>query len=242
MAKHVLLNNVQHKDTKVITRYGEEFADNVASVVAFPMEFVELQKEYPIFFRLEDGTERFQSIALLGLQKDENLFLDDSLPSGWKADYIPAMIERGPFLIGFQQQDVTSEPTAVVHIDMEHPKVNETEGQNVFLEHGGNSPYLNRISTCLQSIHQGMNMQGEMFKSFISLDLLEPVDVEYELASGEKCRLTGNYTVNEEKLRALSAEQLFELNQAGFLQFAFAAIASVTNVRKLINLKNKKIR
>ncbi|MFA3791250.1 SapC family protein [Aliiglaciecola sp. SL4] len=238
MAKHVLLNNVHHKDTRVLAHYAKEFADDVASVLVFPPEFVELQKEYPIFFQIDQQTEKYQCVAMLGLQKGENLFLNDTTPSGWDADYIPAMIERGPFLIGFQQQDPLSDPSPVIHIDMQHPKVSNDKGQPLFLEHGGNSPYLNHVATRLQSIHEGMAIQDEMFTRFTSCDLIEPVNIEFDLNNGQKCKLTGNFTINEEKLAALSSDQLFELNQSGFLQLAYAVVASVTNVRKLIERKN----
>ncbi|MDO6693033.1 SapC family protein [Aliiglaciecola sp. 3_MG-2023] len=238
MAKHVLLNNVHHKNVRVLAHYAKEFADDVASVLVFPPEFVELQKEYPIFFQLDKQTIKYQCVAILGLQKDENLFLNNLSPLGWHADYIPAMMERGPFLIGFQQQDPLSDPSPVIHIDMQHPKVSNEKGQPLFLEHGGNSPYLNHVATRLQAIHEGMAIQDKMFDCFQACDLIEPVNIEFDLINGEKCKLTGNFTINEEKLRALSAEQLFELNQLGYLQFAYAAIASVTNIRKLVERKN----
>ena len=33
MTRHVMLNNVAHKDLRVITRYGAEFGDNVGTVI-----------------------------------------------------------------------------------------------------------------------------------------------------------------------------------------------------------------
>ncbi|MDC8832476.1 SapC family protein [Alteromonas gilva] len=238
MTKHVMLNNVYHKDTKVIARYAKEYGDNQASVLAFPSEFVELQKHYPIFLRRDHNTEDYHCTVLLGLEKDENLFLDASHPSGWNADYVPAILSKGPFLIGFQQQQDSEEKTAVIHIDMDHPKVNDEKGQSLFLTHGGNSPYLEHVSTCLQLIDNGINLQGNMLKRFAQLDLIEPVNIEFELSNGEQRALSGNYAIHEEKLAALSAEDLYSLNKAGYLQLAFAMVASMTNVRKLINLKN----
>ena len=40
----MMLNNVYHKDTKVITHYAAQYGDAQASVLAFPSEFIELQK------------------------------------------------------------------------------------------------------------------------------------------------------------------------------------------------------
>ena len=51
MARYELLNNVAHKDLRVATRFGREFGDDVGMVPAFPSEYAELQREYPIFFR-----------------------------------------------------------------------------------------------------------------------------------------------------------------------------------------------
>lgn len=240
MTQHVLLNNIQHQHIKVITQFNAQYGDNVASVMAFPTEFIELQKEYPILFRRDQETGKYHATALLGMQQDENLFLDESRDSGWAAHYIPAALARGPFLIGFQTQQEHGETqkVPVLHIDMEHPKVNEKEGRPLFLEHGGNSPYLEYVSKMLNVAHQGMAVSNAMFAAFNEYDLIEPVNIEFELASGQKCRLTGNYTINENKLRALSAEQLAKLHEAGFLQLAFAVIFSMTNIRKLIDIKN----
>ncbi|WJG09539.1 SapC family protein [Aliiglaciecola sp. LCG003] len=238
MANHVLLNNIHHDKTRVISRYAEQYADNVASVLVFPNEFMELQKEYPILFRLDEASGNYQSVVLLGLHKGENLFLDDAFPSGWRADYIPAMVEKGPFLIGFQQQDAQPDPEPMIHIDLDHPKVNEQEGHQVFLEHGGNSPYLNYIAARLKLIHDGMAAQDDMFELFKQLDLLESVNIEFELANGEKCRLLGNFTINEEKLMALDGDQLVKLNRSGCLHLAYAVISSMSNIRKLIAIKN----
>lgn len=242
MTKHVLLNNIHHQNTRVITQFAESFGDNIASVMVYPTEFLELQKEYPILFRQNPETEKFYVTALLGLQQNENLFLDNTTDSGWAARYIPANIVRGPFLIGFQrQQNDNEQQTAVIHIDLDHPKVNEQQGQPLFLEHGGNSAYLEYIAKILNIVHQGAAVNDLMFAAFQQLDLLESVNIEFELNNGQKHRLTGNYTISETKLQALTAEQLAQLNKAGFLQLAFAAIFSMTNVRKLIDIKNRRV-
>src|SRR5690606_26521306 len=83
MANNVLLNNVAHQNLKVMTRFGAEFGDSVSSVLVFPTEFVELQKEYPILFKQNSDTKKYQAVALLGLSQNENLFLDTSLRTGW---------------------------------------------------------------------------------------------------------------------------------------------------------------
>ena len=153
MTRFVLLDNIAHKDLRVRTGYSAEFGDNVNNVLIFPTEFAFAQREYPILFR-RDTDGNLQAIALLGLDKDENLFLDDN---GWNARYVPAVQQRGPFLIGFRNPevdgDVVREP--VIHVDLDHPRISQTEGEPVFLRHGGNSPYLERCQP-----HAADHLQG----------------------------------------------------------------------------------
>lgn len=240
MTNNVLLNNLSHQNLKVITRFGAEFGDSVSSALVFPTEFVELQKEYPILFRQNSDTKKYQAVALLGLSQSENLFLDPSLRTGWAANYIPAAVAKGPFLIGRQSQGSGETITPVIHIDLDHAKVGHEDGYPLFLEHGGNSPYLEHIASILKIIHQGVAIQDLMFKLFSEMDLIESVNIEIDLKNGEKHRLVGNHTINEEKLNALGGDQLEQLNKLGFLQLAYAVIASMTNIRKLTEIKNNK--
>lgn len=231
MAKHVLLNNVEHKDLRVITRLAAELGNNVGSVLTFPTEYGDVQREYPIFFRKDPASGEFQSVALLGFQNDENLFLD---ARGWNASYIPAIIARGPFLIGFAREE------PVIHVDLESPRVSFTEGEPVFLPQGGNTRYIERIATILKGIHQGMAASKAMFTAFTAHDLIEPVAVEINFTTEEQYSLKGLYTIGEEKLAALDGDALYKLNKAGFLQGAFLVIASLTNVKKLIDMKHRR--
>ena len=239
MATNVLLNNVSHSGLKVITRFGEEFGDAVSSVMAFPTEFMELQKEYPILFRKNAETNKFQAVALLGFEKGENLYLNSNSKTGWDATYIPAVVAKGPFLIGLQP-DGDSDKEPVIHIDLDHPKVSQDDGYPLFLDYGGNSPYLEHIASLLTLIHQGVAIQDKMYNLFTELNLIEPVNIEIQLNNGEKCRLTGNYTINQKTLLELPGAQLERLNKLGLLPLAYAVIASLSNIRKLTEIKNSK--
>lgn len=240
MSKPVLLDNVTHKNLRVITRYGEEFGDNVNRVLVFPTEYSDVQREYPILLRKDGDSGDYQSIALLGFARGENLFLDGG---NWNAGYVPGILARGPFLIGFQQREVDgeSQPEPVIHVDMDSPRVSETEGEPVFLPHGGNSPYLERIATILGGINDGMAAARAMFAAFESLELIEPVNIEVEVYEGEKYDLRGLYAISEEKLANLDGASLEKLNRAGFLQGAYLLTASLGNVRKLIEMKRRRL-
>jgi len=117
MTNTVLLNNIDHRDLKIVPQYGEAFGDAVNQTVVFPTEFAEVQKEYPILFRKdEDG--KYQSVALLGFDKAENLFLDGS---EWHAHHVPVFHQRGPFMIGFQKQEIDGEMRREPVVYVENP-------------------------------------------------------------------------------------------------------------------------
>lgn len=240
MTKHVLLDNVTHHDLKISPYFKAEFGDKVNTVLTFPTELATMQTIYPIFFRKDSKTETYQLVAMLGFEKDENLFLNEKKHT-WQADYIPAVVTKGPFLIGFQDQskDGGSEQAPVVHIDMDSPRIDNENGLPVFLEHGGISPYLKTINSQLLNIYQGMSAAEAMINLFTEMDLIEPVNLEITLNNGNKHNLSGNYTISDEKLAGLKGKDLDKLNKAGFLQSAFLIMTSINNVGRLIAIKNR---
>jgi len=236
MANHQLLDNVTHKDLKVITDRSAWYGDDVASAGVFPLEFRRAQAEYPIAFRKNEATGFFEALALFGFTAGENLFLD---ADGWDANYIPLSIERQPFLIGFQSTTDGDEP--VVHIDMDSPRIGDTEGHAVFLEHGGHSPYLEHINSVLMAIHNGYEDMKAFSAALTDFDLLEPFSLELSLNDGSKQRLAGLHTINEATLNALDGDSLGKLHAKGYLEHIYMVMASIANFTALIDRKNARL-
>jgi hypothetical protein len=237
-----MLNNVAHKDLRVIVRYAAEFGDNVGTVLVFPTEFAEVQRELPIFFRKDEKTGEFHSVALLGFDRTENLFL--RADGRWEGTYVPGVLARGPFLIGFQETEVDGDlrKEPVIHIDIEDPRVSRTEGHPVFAPQGGNSPYLEYIADVLKGIRDGMDIGKAMFAEFDKLGLLEPLKLEIQPTQDQHYSVIGLHTISQQKLLALDGASLERLNKAGFLQGAFLVVSSLNNVRRLIALKQARAR
>jgi hypothetical protein len=237
MTNQVLLDNVTHKDLRVRTDYSADFGDAVNNVMVFPTEFIFVQREYPILFRRDDNGA-LQSVAMLGLDKDENLFLDGNR---WNARYVPCMQQRGPFLIGMHRQGPdTQGGEAMIHVDMDSPRISQTEGEPVFLEHGGNSPYLEHVSRILGMINDGVTQTKPMFDAFEAAQLIEDMEIEIELDETLKYKVPGYQTISRERLAALDGAELERLNEAGYLQLAMLVISSLGNISWLIELKNRR--
>lgn len=241
MTNHALLDNVTHGELRVNTVYEKGHGFDVNSTRVFPVEFTQLQMDYPLFFIKSAETGHFEAIALLGFSEGENLYLQNGR---WDAAYIPSTIARQPFLIGFQEQDDAGIPTKVpvVHIDLDHPSVSHTEGEPVFLEHGGEGPLLERVSTILMTIHEGYESSASLSTLLVGLELIESLDIKIEFKDGSKQNLSGLYTINEDKLRALSADGLEALHTKGHLQTVYMMLASMPNMTRLIDRKNSSLR
>ncbi|WAC49241.1 SapC family protein [Asticcacaulis sp. SL142] len=238
MSQPVPIDNVEHHDLKYAAGFSQAFGDSVNQIAVFPTEFADIQREYPIFFRRDDKNN-FYAVALLGLDKDENLFLSDT---DWNGHYVPAMIARGPFLIGFRAHDIDGETRRepVIHADLDHPRFSRTEGEPLFLPHGGNAPRLERITRTLRTIHTGAEIMPAMFAAFESAGLLAPIEVDIRLDETTVYKIPDLFGISAEAMSGLAGEALHALNKQGFLALAFQAMSSLGNMSKLIEMKNRK--
>ena len=233
-----MLENVTHKDLRVRTGYSAEFGDDINLALVFPTEFGFIQREYPILFR-KDANGDYESVALLGLDKGENLFLNES---GWNARYVPAVQQRGPFLIGLhpEKSDGSVNRGPMVHVNLDNPRVSESEGEPVFLSHGGNSPYLEHVSRILQIIFDGAEVSKPMFAAFEQAGLIEAMEVNIKLDESTEYKLPDFFTINQDRLDALDGAVLERLNGQGHLQSAMFVANSLGNIEWLVELKNRK--
>ncbi|MDH3410196.1 MAG: SapC family protein, partial [Gammaproteobacteria bacterium] len=118
------------------------------------------------------------------------------------------------------------------------PRISDSEGEAVFLAHGGISAYLERINSILNTINEGYGVHQLFIKELVERDLLESVALDIELNDGSQNRLMGFHTINEDALAGLDGSALADLNEKGFLLPIYMAIASLSNIRALIDKKN----
>jgi hypothetical protein len=241
MTRFEVLNNVAHKDLRIATDFGPEYGDAIGMVAAFPTEFAELQREYPLFFRRDAKSGELQATVLLGFEQDENLFLQGRR---WNASYLPGAIAKGPFLIGFQERQEEGElrQSPVIHVDLGHARVATGKGEPVFLEHGGQSPYLQRVVTVLSGINDGVVAGKAMYAALDALELVQPLKLDVRFDTELGVNLTGLWSIDRERLAALGTEQIASLHRAGWLEGAYLMLASLHNLRHLIAEKQRRLR
>jgi hypothetical protein len=230
MTRSVLLNNIDHNDLRVdAITHNAAMGDGLMLALTYPGEFRNVQAHYPIVFHKgPDGV--FQPVALFGFRESQNLFLHGDR---WDANYIPLAMARQPFLIGMSGDE------PVIHIDLDSPRVDRTAGEPLFREHGGTSEFLERVNSMLLALHEGVNATPAFIDALLRHALLETFVLDVELDRGEQLRLAGFYTIHEERLRTLDGAALAALNAAGHLEAIYMAIASLSNLRGLIDRMNR---
>ena len=237
MATFDIIDNIAHADLKVKHQFGEEFRNNVNHTIVFPTEFQALQREYPIYFRQTED-KKYYAVVLLGLDKDENLFLQGS---HWHARYVPAVQMKGPFALELQQQDSNSpDADPRVRIDMDDSRVNAEEGESLFLPHGGNTPFFEEMLRVLKRIHIGAQVTNQFFNHLAAFDLIEPVTVRASYGETLQYTIPDMFTVSRDRMAALSGDDLQKLNELGLLEHCYSVIFSNDNMSNLVDMKLQK--
>ena len=233
MTTLVRLDNVEHAALRLRGGHGARFGEAVNQVAVVASEFDEAQREYPILFtRGADGL--LQAVAILGFDRDENLFLDGER---WDADYIPALLRRGPFALG------TAAGEPALHVDLAHPRLaaQGEDGEPVFKPHGGEAPALEAARGALRLLHAGAAAAPTMTALFDELGLAEAVRLQVRFSDDASVDFDGYMAVTREQIARLDGAALGRLNAAGLLDVAVFAAASLGTMPRLIARKRRKL-
>ena len=228
MTRPVLLDSVAHHDLRVVPDNAE--AARLNQCVVFPTEFEALQREFPIVLRHD--AEGWRAVVLLGLDREENLFLDAD--GRWRTRYVPALLRRGPFSIGLP---AGGEGEPMIHVDMDDARVGVANGERVFREHGGHAPYLDQAGEALRTIYAGVEASGPLFAALSALELIEPVTLQIEIDDGKRYHVPDCHTIRHDRLMRLDGDALERLHRADHLRHALWLSSSLGNVARLADLK-----
>ena len=220
-----LLNNITHKDLRIVTQRGAQWGDDFMSGPVTVDEFRKLQAHYPIVFQRDDQGG-FVPTVLFGLQEGQNLFLN---AEGWDADYLPLSVQRLPFSIGIADDELR------MMVDMSSKRIGQgAEGEAVFLPQGGTSDFTEHANSVLRTLHEGLQATTDFVQTLMRHELLDSFVLDVERPDGTRGQLVGFYIIHEERLAALDAATVGLLHQADYLQPIYMAVASLSNFTALI--------
>lgn len=227
--KVVPLNKDVHGELYLEGIEGYLHTKETNSIYIAAIEFLQVSKEYPIVFA-QGADEKVFPVALLGVKKNENLFVDDK--GNWTANYIPAYVRRYPFVLATPDD---KEATFTVCIDESFPGFNTAkEGKPLFNEQGEQHDLLNQAVDFLRDYQSHVHLTTLFCENLSKLNILEPMQANMEFANGEKGALGGFMGVNRQKLKELKLAQLAELVKSDQLELIFAHLSSLQNLNGLM--------
>lgn len=233
MAKQLLIyetavpvNPGRHGQWSIEVGGDYAFCRNVNSVPLMQVEFSRAASEYPIVFSGE--MDSLMPIVVLGIRSNENIYLTEQ--GTWDAKYVPAFVRRYPFV--FSASDDGN--TFTLCIDEVFAGCNQDgRGERIFDEEGKPTPYVQNVLNFLQGYQAEFKRTQEFCKKLRDLDLLESLQAQVSLPSGQLFSFSGFMGVNRERLMSLSGEKLAELAKSGELECAFLHLHSLQNFERI---------
>lgn len=227
--KVVALNSETHRNLKFAPDEATfAFAGDTTAVLLAGVEFAEAGREYPIvFIRGKDGQMR--PVALLGVREGENLFVDKY--GKWDARYIPAFVRRYPFVMA----DSGPQGQLVVCIDEKCPALNQEQGELLIDAEGKLQPRMNEVMQFLQNFQQEFARTELVARQLDELGLFVQQGARFDTPAGETFQLNDFYLIDETKFGQLADAQLPPLFRSGALGLIYLHLASLGNMRKLLD-------
>jgi hypothetical protein len=218
----VPVSSKRHGDCSVAIGTNFTFSKSVNSVPLMAVEFPQAAAEYAVVFA---GTrEAVMPAVILGVRSSENLYLAEE--GTWEAKYIPAFVRRYPFV--FSSSD--DGKTFTLCVDEAFPGFNrEGRGQRLFADDGKPTPYVENVLKFNQEYRTQFLRTQAFCKKVVELQLLEPMQAQIALESGERMSLGGFMAVNRNKLKALPGETLAELAKTDELELLYLHLQSMRN-------------
>jgi len=240
MAQLVAIDNKNHLDLKIDASKAELHGANLHLVPAVVSEFTNMAVQYPLVITKHADTGQFVFAAMLGFEAGENLYWQNGQ---WQGLYLPLQIRRQPFFVNRAEDNNSPTGTGdyVVSFDSQSPAIAKEGGQALFDESGAETEFFQQAKSCLAQLLEGESANENLLEHLISLELLQVMKMEITFVNQQSTVLNGLYTVDTEKLAALSTEQISMLHEAGLLQAIYSLVISLGQIHQLIDLKNKQL-
>ena len=227
--KIVVLDIKKHKNTRFAPVTDFFFAASANSIPVASVEFIEASKEYPIAFIKNNQGEYIPTI-ILGLQDNQNLFV--SKEGNWNAYYIPAYVRRYPF-----GPSTTNEAGKLnICIDEAYKGIDAENGAPIFNEDGTPAPMLEKAVQLIQDYHVQMQHTNSFTSRLAESEVLQEMQAEFGTSDGSrKCRMTGLFVVNEEKLLAIDDAKVLDFFRKGGFAWIYSHLISLSNFPRMLD-------
>jgi len=231
MNKIIALDNKKHSKLGWIKPDNYMFTSKSNSVALTTYELKNAMMTFPIAFIESNRT--FSPIAILGLKKGENLFVDEN--GTWLLGYIPVLFRTYPIIL-IPQKDGKSGLGFIEDNDFIGGHKDMTP---FFSQDGQLTNELNEI------VVEGSKSHSSRFDSFQIGEALEKYELceEWPLVANlndERIEVAGLWRINQKAFNSLNPNTLYELNKLNALTVIYSQLLSMQNIlhfQKLIKYR-----
>ncbi len=232
MANFVPVRKEQHQNLKLASKRDLKHVEGQHIVAITAAEYAQASASFPVVLVKNPDSPRYRSVAMLGLEAGENLYYKDSK---WSGLLLPQSVGMAPFALGL---DPDKENTLTACVDMDSPLVGEDKDVALFEADGKESELLTNVQNSLGRLYENEKMTENFIKELEENDLLQQIDLNIDLASGEKKKVTGIFTVNEDKVKALSDDKVLDFHKRGLFVPIYGMLGSLGQINRLVQLRN----
>jgi len=232
MANFVPVRKEQHQNLKLAGKrdLAHVAGQHIVSVTA--AEYAQASASFPIVLVKNPDSPRYRSVAMLGLEAGENLYYNEEK---WSGLSLPQSVGMAPFALGL---DPDKENTLTACVDTDSALVGEDKELPLFDAEGKETELLSNVQNSLGRLYENEKMTENFIKELEENELLQELELKIDLASGEKKKLTGLFTVNEDKVKSLADDKVLDFHKRGLFVPIYAMLGSLGQMNRLVQLRN----
>lgn len=226
------LNKNEHSNLKVVEGCTLAYASKSHILSLRAVEIGHAATSFPVFMTKNQHNGYWNVSAITSVQPEHNLFVENNQ---WTASYQPTCMQTYPFYL---MNSPNKENSYTVGVNIESSDFSTEKGEPLFDADGKATAYLSRVTSLLDADIKNDIQTHQFLEAIDKLGLIKPVDLMVQYRGGSANTIQGLHTINEEKLQTLTAEQLLELNQKGYLTPIHAMLISLLQLNSIVKKNN----
>jgi hypothetical protein len=232
MSELIELNSKSHADFKVNINASVNFASKLHLMNLRVSEVGNAVSSMPVFMTKNPHNGEWGISAITSFDGAKNLFVENNQ---WTATYQPICMQTYPLYL---MRSPVKDKSYTVGIDQSNVVFSTVEGDALFDDDNKVTAYLHRKTKLLEADIKNDIQTYEFTKYIDSLQLFKSIDVHVVYENDAVQILKGLHTIDEDKLQILTSEQLFQLNEKGYLSPIHAMLVSIFQLNLLIKKNN----
>lgn len=233
MTKLVKLTHAEHGTLKIANDCTVCAAENQHVIALRVNEVGQAAACFPILLNKGTETSEWSLSAMASFEPGSNLFIEDMR---WLATHVPINMQTYPLFLMADEEEEKGYTVGIVPGDKAFTK--EDDGHAIYNDDGELTDLTQRMVGVLEDDIKGSAQTKQFTQTLADLDLLKSTNLLVQYASGKVNRITGLYTIDEEKVRDLDTDTYLKLRENGYIIAIHAIMLSSYQLKGLIERHN----